>query len=304
MRESPKRLIKTNTEEQRNGAPRVRRAARSAVPQRKALARESRADSDATRARALSVACWAGIGVNNTQFILVNAICIRGLPIERVDRVVWFGARDSRDRDLALSYRELEEARASIGTPVASGFSRTSPTFEGIAAFASAPMIVGDEGRAPDRALGLYISANAFRLLREKAALGRDLEPDDDRAGAPAVVVLGSGLWKARYGGDPAIVGRIVRIDGTPSTIVGVLRDDFRFPSNTELWRPPSLLPGLTTERRTARALSVFGRLADGGTLADVRGRPGTLSAKLSPDYSGTNQGIRLAAVPLNERCN
>src|SRR2546422_610619 len=60
MRESPKRLIKTNTEEQRNGAPRVRRAARSAVPQRKALARESRADSDATRARALSVACWAG----------------------------------------------------------------------------------------------------------------------------------------------------------------------------------------------------------------------------------------------------
>src|SRR3989442_1418410 len=52
MRESPKRLIKTNTEEQRNGAPRVRRAARSAVPQRKALARESRADSDATRERA------------------------------------------------------------------------------------------------------------------------------------------------------------------------------------------------------------------------------------------------------------
>ncbi|OLC40705.1 MAG: hypothetical protein AUH43_25845 [Acidobacteria bacterium 13_1_40CM_65_14] len=245
-----------------------------------------------------------GIGVNNTQFILVNAICIRGLPIERVDRVVWFGARDSRDRDLALSYRELEEARASIGTPVASGFSRTSPTFEGIAAFASAPMVVGDEGRAPDRALGLYISANAFRLLREKAALGRDLEPDDDRAGAPAVVVLGSGLWKARYGGDPAIVGRIVRIDGTPSTIVGVMRDDFRFPSNTELWRPLSLMPGLTTERRTARALSVFGRLADGVTLADVRGRLGTLSAKLSHDYSETNQGIRLTAVPINERFN
>src|SRR2546427_9233050 len=72
-----------------------------------------------------------GIGVNNTQVILVNAICIRGLPIQRVDPVVWFGACDSRARDLALSYRELEEARPAIGTPVASGFGRTSPTLDG-----------------------------------------------------------------------------------------------------------------------------------------------------------------------------
>src|SRR6266850_3189351 len=185
-----------------------------------------------------------GIGVNNTQFILVNAICLRGLPIERVDRVVWFGARDARARDVSLSYRELDEAQS---------LSSGSGGVEGIAAFASAPMVIGDEGRAPDRALGLYISANGFSLLREKAALGRELEPGDDRAGAPASVVLGSGLWKSRYGGDPSIVGRIVRIDGTPSTVVGVMRDDFRFPSNTELWRPLSLMPGLTTERRTAR---------------------------------------------------
>jgi putative ABC transport system permease protein len=236
-----------------------------------------------------------GMGVNNTQFILVNAICLRGLPIERVDRVVWFGARDTRDRDLGLSYREFDEAHS---------LSSVSGALEGIAAYASAPMVIGDEGRAPDRALGLYISANGFRLLREKASLGRDLEPGDDRAGAPAVVVLGGGLWKSRYGGDPSIVGRTIRIDGTPSTVVGVMRDDFRFPSNTELWRPLSLMPGLTTERRTARALSVFGRLADGVTLADVRGRLGTLTAKLSHDYSETNQGIRLTVVPINERFN
>src|SRR5882672_2214875 len=245
-----------------------------------------------------------GIGVNNTQFILVNAICLRGLPIERVDRVVWFGARDTRDRDLALSYRELEEARASIGTPVASGFSRTSPTFEGIAAFASAPVVVGDEGRAPDRAAGLYISANGFRLLREKPALGRDFEPDDDRTGAPAVAILGSALWKSRYGGDPAIVGRTIRVDGTPAAVVGVMRDGFRFPSNTELWRPLAAMTGLTSERRTARALSIFGRMSDGNTLSETRGRLAAMSARLAHDHADTNQGIRITAIPINERYN
>src|SRR5437870_4808106 len=112
-----------------------------------------------------------GIGVNNTQFILVNAICLRGLPIERVDHVVWFAARDARDRDLALSYHELEETRAAAGS------------FEGIAAFAGAPMVVGDEGRAPDRAAGLYISVNGFNLLREKPALGRDFRSEERRVG-------------------------------------------------------------------------------------------------------------------------
>src|SRR4030095_5881980 len=81
-----------------------------------------------------------GIGVNNTQFILVNAVCIRGLPVERVDRGVSFSARDARDRDMPLSHRELEEIRAASGL------------FEGIAAYAAAPMVIGDEGRAPDRA--------------------------------------------------------------------------------------------------------------------------------------------------------
>src|SRR5438034_8914320 len=233
-----------------------------------------------------------GIGVNNTQFILVNAICIRGLPIERVDRVVWFAARDVRDRDLALSYRELEESRAAAGP------------FDGLAAFGSAPMVVGDEGRAPDRAAGLYISANGFRLLRETPALGRDFEPGDDRVGAPAVAILGGALWKSRYGGDPAIVGRTIRIDGTPAIVVGVMRDGFRFPTNVELWRPLATMAGVTTERRTARALSVFGRMGDGNTLSDTRGRLTAMSARLSHDHPETNQAIRITAIPINERYN
>jgi putative ABC transport system permease protein len=233
-----------------------------------------------------------GIGVNNTQFILVNAICIRGLPVERVDRVVSFGARDARDRDLPLSYREFDEIRAA------------ADAFESVAAFAAAPMVIGDEGRAPDRASGLYVSPNALGLLRARPMLGRDFEPADDRVGAPAVAILGGALWKSRYGGDTAIVGRTIRVDGTPAVVVGVMRDDFRFPANTELWRPLGAMPGITAERRAARALGVFGRMSDGTTLGDTRGRLAALSATMSREHADTNQGIRLTAIPLNERFN
>jgi putative ABC transport system permease protein len=233
-----------------------------------------------------------GIGVNNTQFILVNAICIRGLPIDRPDRVLFLSARDARDQELSLSYREFDAIQAH------------TRAFAGLAAFANAPVAVGDEGRAPDRALLTYLSAGAFRLLGATPTLGRDFEPADDRPGAPTVAILGSGLWTSRYGADPSIVGRVIRINGTPSIVIGVMAGGFRFPGNTEVWQPLALMPGIATERRAARALSVFGRLAVGAAIVDGRGQLAALTARLSHDYPETNHAIRLTGVPINDRYN
>jgi putative ABC transport system permease protein len=233
-----------------------------------------------------------GIGVNNTQFILVNAFCIRGLPIERPDRVLFFSARNARDQELSLSFREFDVIRSS------------TRGFAGFAAFANAPLAVGDEGRAPDRALGTYLSASAFRLLGATPMLGRDFEPADDRPGAQPVAILASSLWRSRYSSDPSIVGRAIRINGTPSIVAGVMADGFKFPSNTEVWQPLAQMPGIMTDRRTARALSVFGRMVDGAAIVDVRGQLAALTARLSHDYPETNQTIRLAAIPINDRYN
>ena len=169
-----------------------------------------------------------GIGVDNTLFIFVNAACLRGLPIERPDRVLFVSARDARDRELPLSYRELEAARSALTSSFGGLRTSVAPTFSGLAAHASTPMAVGDQGRAPDRALGTYMSANAFGLLGERPILGRDFAPEDDRPGAPAVAMIGAGLWKARYGSDPSIVGRTIRINGAPSIVVGIMRDGFK----------------------------------------------------------------------------
>src|SRR5437773_4143444 len=82
------------------------------------------------------------------------------------------------------------------------------------------------------------------------------------------------------------------------------MADGFKFPGNTEVWQPLAQMPGILTDRRTVRALSVFGRMIDGATLVDVRGQLAALSVQLSHDHPETNQTMRLAAVPINDRYN
>jgi putative ABC transport system permease protein len=233
-----------------------------------------------------------GIGTASLQSVLVDAVCIRGLPIPGVDRVLFLGARDAHNHDLALSYREFDRIRAA------------TPGVGDVSAFASAPAALGDDDRAPDRALVTYLSSTTFRMLREPAQLGRDFEAADDRPGAPPVAILAAGMWRSRYAADPAVIGRSVRVNGTPTTIVGVMREPFRFPSVTDVWLPLSSMPGITTERRAARALSVAARLDDAATLAGVRGVLAGEADRLAREYPDTNAGIALRAVPINERYN
>lgn len=189
-----------------------------------------------------------GIAGANTVFTIVNGLLLRGLPVPESDRVLYLGTRDARGRDGGVSHLDFADWRASIR-----GFS-------GIAAFKDTTMSVGDEGRAPERFFGSHVSANAFRLLRQQPILGRDFRPEDDSPGAPAVVILGHGVWSSRYGADPAIVGRIVRVNDLPATVVGVMPEGFKFPFNAELWQPLALLPGLADQARDRRALAAFGR--------------------------------------------
>ena len=110
-----------------------------------------------------------------------------------------------------------------------------------------------------------------FRLLQEQPLLGRDFDTLDDRPGAAPVAVLTAGVWRSRYGADASIVGRVIRVNGTPTTVIGVMREPLRFPNVADIWCPLSAMPGAATERRAARILSVAARLADGASLAGVR---------------------------------
>ena len=249
-----------------------------------------------SRHRAFTIAAAgtlaAGVGVNTAFFTIVNAICIRGLPIERPDRVAVVAALDARGRQTGLSYADFGDVR-------------TSTTRLGeLAAYRDAPMTIGDEDRAADRVTGTYISAGAFRLLGRSPIVGREFTADDDRTGAPPVALVAHELWVSRYGADPSVVGRQLKVNGVPTTVVGIVPEEFRFPVNSTVWLPLAAIPNVANQPRDARSFSVIARLDDSATIEDVRGELATIAFRLAESNPGTNRDVRLTAVPINDVFN
>jgi putative ABC transport system permease protein len=233
-----------------------------------------------------------GIGVNGVFLTLVEMICLRGLPIDRVDRVLYVGTRDARNVEAGVSFPDFEDIRAAA---------RSFTTF---AAFAPAPMSVSDAHVAAERFSGAFVSADVLVMTGEAPLLGRGFRRGDDRPGAPAVALIGYRVWQARYHADPAVLGRTVRINGVPSTVVGVMPARFRFPTHADVWQPLAAMPALASARRDDRVLGVLGRLTDGVRPAQAGEELELVAKRLAVEYPKTNEGVRLTVAPINERYN
>lgn len=232
------------------------------------------------------------LAASNTVVTVANAIAVRTLPVAHADRIVHLSTHDEKHPSRGVSYPDYVDWRTS------------SRSFDGMAAFSDALMLIGDEGRAPDRLAGTFISAHAFNLLGTSPALGRGFLAEDDRPGAPPVVILGQEVWRSRYNGDAGIVGRSIRVDEQPATVIGVMGEGFKFPFNAELWRPLSALPGLAAATRDARTLGVVGRLAPGRSIADARAELTPLADRLARDFPTTNSDVRPHVTTFNEHYN
>jgi predicted permease len=239
-----------------------------------------------------AMALALGIGVNATVFTFVNAVLIRGLPFDDPDRIMSLGTRDGRARDRGLSYLEFQD------------WSRGNRSFSGMAAFNDSTMNVSDEGRAPERFDGAYISANAFKLIGEKPSIGRDFLPEDDRSGAAPVVLLGNGIWKNRYGSDPAVIGRTIKVNEQPATVIGVMPEGFKFPVNADIWVPIVNQAGLADQKRDARNFEAFGRLAPGVSVGQAQTELNAVATRLAHDFPATNKAVTATVMTFNERYN
>ena len=109
-------------------------------------------------------------------------------------------------------------------------------------------------------------------MLGVSPVLGRDFTSGEDTPGAAMVVLISNTLWRQRYGGDPAIVGRTIRIGDMPGTIIGVMPEGMHFPFNADIWLPIGTMPAAITDQpRQARGYFAVGRLADGVTVEQSR---------------------------------
>jgi putative ABC transport system permease protein len=237
------------------------------------------------------IALALGIGANTAVFTLVNAVLLRGLPFDQPERIMWIDTRDARGRTFGVSLEDFEDWR------------RATRTFAGIALVQNGTMNLSADDRLAEAYPGGYISANAFDLVGVKAVLGRGFVPSDDASGAPPVALISGGIWKSRYGSDPAIVGKAIRINALPVTIVGVLPDGFKWPFQHEVWVPVSQFPQAFRARgRQTRAYVVYGRLADGITLEQARSEFTNISAQLSQQYQDSNKDITAVVTPFLDR--
>jgi predicted permease len=205
-----------------------------------------------------------GIAANAAVFSLVNGILLRPLPFDAADRMVVLNSRleSNPNSNFPISYLELGEWQASVRT------------FDGLAGFTDDAMNVADPGHPPERLKGSYVSGHTFALIGQHPALGRPFHADDDRPGAAPVVMLGHAAWRDRYASDAGVVGRQIRVNGVPSTVIGVMPEGFGFPNDSTLWQTLAMLPEQTRTQRNNRPLLVLGRMAPGveveQALADV----------------------------------
>jgi predicted permease len=148
------------------------------------------------------------------------------------------------------------------------------------------------------------VSADFFAVLGKGPALGRPFLPEEDREGAPRVVILSDGLWRGRFSADPGIVGRTIRLDRQPHQVVGVLPPDFVLPGalmgRTISLLVPAAFPAELLANRGDHETNLIARLIPGATADEAHGQLQAVSERLAREHPDTNRETRALAVPLD----
>jgi predicted permease len=214
-----------------------------------------------------------GIGINALVFTVADAVLYRGFPlVHRNDRLLYM----TSGRGCCVSYPDFEDWRAQ------------ARSFDGMALVHGVQQTFTDEGGVPETFYATEVSTNTFSLVGQTPLVGRDFTSADELPGAAPVVILRYSLWESRYGRDPSVIGRTVRINGVPTTVIGVMPRRFSFPQNQDAWLP--LVPTPEVRRRDNRETwFVLGRLADGVTVETARAEIETIGRRLAAAYPATN---------------
>ena len=251
-----------------------------------------------------------GIGATTAIFSLIDAAVLRALPYPDPDRlaVVWAG------RSGAAGQQRLPPANADIAD-----WRRHTDSFAPIAAFGGRSADLTD-GDAAERVGAAGVTAGFFEVLGVQPVLGRALAAGEDVHGGPPVALIGYGLWQRRFGGDRALVGRTITINGNPHTVIGILPSDFDFPrgaewpafspfsGRTEVWLPIGFRArddgsGWSNwESRAERSVIAIGRLKPNADRRQAQAEMDAFAARAAADYPASHKDVRLELLPMRDQ--
>jgi putative ABC transport system permease protein len=236
-----------------------------------------------------------GVGANTAIFSLVKAMLIAPLPYPEGDRLV-------------MVWEDVPRWDIPRNTPAPANFldwRAQNRVFESMAAFVGgifgdvALTAVGD----PEQIHGAQVSANFFRVLRVRPALGSDFQENSDESGAP-VAIISDSLWRRHFGGSHDVIGHGITLNGTGYTIAGVMPPSFAFPTGgIDVWTPLAM----NTPRMRSRGshfLQVVARLKKNVTPEQASVEMKGIARRLEIDYPETHTGIGASVVSLREQLN
>ncbi|HVZ64376.1 MAG TPA: ABC transporter permease [Lacunisphaera sp.] len=240
---------------------------------------------------AATITLALGIGLSVSSFSITNAILLRPLRYPDSDQLVRIFRTSNQSQSLPHAPANLLEIR------------ERATSFAAMAMYAPDNFAYGEPGQPAERVDGLNATASLFDVLRVQPVLGRAFLPGDDQPGQPLVALVSHPCWQQRFGGDPAVLGRVVRLNGRTFTIVGVLPPEFDAPlvwGRAEFVAPITITPGLRT-LRTSRWAQGVGRLRPGISLREAQSELETIAAQLVKAFPKENADLRLRATPLHD---
>ncbi|HZF67283.1 MAG TPA: ABC transporter permease, partial [Gemmatirosa sp.] len=231
----------------------------------------------------MAVAIALGAGA----YAAVTAYLYPELPLPQGDRVVAIAKFDPM--------REYEDERLLHDFLV---WRRELRTVVDVGAFRTIQRNLGTSTGPGEPIRLAEMTASGFRVARVPAIRGRSLLEEDERPGAPPVLVLGFDVWQSRFGGDPAVVGRELRIGRDVHTVVGVMPPGFAFPVNHQYWVPLRIAPGTAVAPGMGPELDVFARLAPGATREAAQAELGALGRRLAAEQPPALARLKPRIVP------
>src|SRR5437588_9170094 len=209
------------------------------------------------------VALALGIGANAALFTVINTVLQRPCPYRQPDKLV------------RIFETMMPSGMGTASAPNFRDWQQQNHSFEHLAAYKWDSLNLQNVA-APERVVSTFVTGDLFPMLGVSAMRGRTLTVQDEQADQPLAVVISSGFWRRRFGGDPNLIGRNITFDAQPYTVVGIMPDKFEFPpsANTEAWVPLLFRPA-DMKQRGNHSFSVYGRIkpdvSQSAALADLK---------------------------------
>ena len=235
------------------------------------------------------LALTLGIGLTTTMFSIVYAAMLKGMPFPNADELV------------AVQRQNLARGFRWMPTPIHDylDYRAQQRSFSGIAAFYQSTVNVSGAEKA-ERYDGARVSAEFFDVMQVRPQLGRTFRRDEETPGLGNVAVLSYSMWKDRFGGDSQILGKAIRANGEPYTVVGVMPPNFSYPGRQAIWMPVQL-DATKLERGSGPGLQVVARLRPGVSLDVANTDIAGIARRIATEYKVSNEGITASARPIIE---